>query len=116
MTTAEFAAAWIAAWNAHDLDAVLAHYAPEIEFLSPVARRLTGDGRVVGINALRAYWAKGLAVHTALAFELDAVLEGDGCLTLLYRNERRQQVAETFEFAADGRVRRAFACYGPAEG
>ena len=41
------------------------------------------------------------------------MLEGDGCLTLVYRNERRQRVAETFEFAEDGRVRRAFACYAP---
>lgn len=111
MTPHAFAAAWIAAWNAHDLEAVLAHYGPDIEFLSPLARRLTGDGRVVGLDALRAYWARGLTIHTDLAFDLESVLEGDGCLTLIYRNERGQRVAETFEFAADGRVRRAFACY-----
>ena len=113
MTPHDFAAAWIAAWNAHDLEAVLAHYSPDIEFRSPLARRLTGDGRVVGIDALRAYWARGLSIHTNLAFDLETVLEGDGCLTLVYRNERRQRVAETFEFAEDGRVRRAFACYAP---
>ena len=92
MTPHDFAAAWIAAWNAHDLEAVLAHYSPDIEFRSPLARRLTGDGRVVGIDALRAYWARGLSIHTNLAFDLETVLEGDGCLTLVYRNERRQRV------------------------
>ena len=78
MTPHDFAAAWIAAWNAHDLEAVLAHYSPDIEFRSPLARRLTGDGRVVGIDALRAYWARGLSIHTNLAFDLETVLEGDG--------------------------------------
>jgi hypothetical protein len=43
-----FARRWIADWNAHDLDAILAHYAPDAEFLSPVAQRVTGAARVIG--------------------------------------------------------------------
>ncbi len=36
----KFADAWIAAWNAHDLDAILSHYDDAIELTSPVAAKL----------------------------------------------------------------------------
>jgi ketosteroid isomerase-like protein len=39
MMTAEFAAQfaeeWIAAWNSHDLDRILSHYADDFEMASP---------------------------------------------------------------------------------
>jgi ketosteroid isomerase-like protein len=109
-----FAQHWLAAWNAHDLDAILAHYGPAIEFLSPVAREIVGEGRVRGLDALRAYWRRGLERNPQLRFELVQALAGEDCATILYRNHRGQLAAETFEFGADGRVVRAFACYRPA--
>src|SRR5208282_4814971 len=41
---------WMAAWNAHDLDAIMTHYEDAIELTSPVAAQLLGtpDGKVVG--------------------------------------------------------------------
>ena len=114
MATADphaFAADWIAAWNSHDLDRILAHYADGIVFLSPVAHARLGDGRVVGRDALRAYWSGGLAAQPGLKFEQEAVLVGCECLTILYRNHRGQDAAETFEFGPDGKVVRSFACY-----
>lgn len=109
--TTAFAEAWIAAWNARDLDAVLSHYAPEIVFLSPYAERVIGKGRVEGVEALRNYWRRGLDANPDLLFELDAVLNGFEALTILYRNHRGQQVAETVEFDGAGKVVRSFACY-----
>lgn len=38
-----FANHWIAAWNAHDLDRVLAHYADGFEVRSPVIITVTGE-------------------------------------------------------------------------
>jgi hypothetical protein len=108
----EFAAEWIAAWNSHDLDRVLRHYADDIVFLSPYAEKLVGNGRILGIAALRAYWRKGLAALPNLHFDFVALRIGYDCLTILYRNHRGQDAAETFEFAADGKVVRSFACYG----
>lgn len=107
----EFAARWVAAWNDHDIEAILSHYAQDIEFSSPVARTLTGHGRVNGLANLRAYWTRGLALNRHLAFHLLEVLHGEGVLTLLYENERKQRVAETLEFNASGQVIRASACY-----
>jgi ketosteroid isomerase-like protein len=106
-----FAADWIAAWNSHDLDRILSHSADDIVFLSPVAQARLGNGRVVGREALRAYWSGGLAAQPGLKFEPEAVLVGHEGLTILYRNHRGQAAAETFEFGPDGRVVRSFACY-----
>ena len=106
-----FALDWIESWNAHNLDRILDHYAPEIVFLSPVAHKRVGNGRVVGHDALRAYWGQGLATQPDLAFELIDVLIGHHCLTIHYANHRGQTAAETFEIRADGKVIRSYACY-----
>ena len=106
-----FAEEWVAAWNSHDLDRILSHYAADIVFLSPLAQRRLGDGRVEGQDVLRTYWRAGLDAQPGLRFELENVLVGHHCLTILYRNHRGEAAAETFEFGADGKVVRSFACY-----
>jgi hypothetical protein len=110
----EFAAEWIDAWNTHDLERIIGHYAPDVVFTSPVAATLVPDsgGEIRGIDALRAYWAEGLRRLPDLHFELDQVLTTAGGCTLLYRNERGQQVAETMLFGSDGRVCRGVGAYG----
>lgn len=107
-----FARDWVDAWNARDLERILSHYAADIVFLSPVAARRLGDGRVAGIAALRAYWGSALAAIPDLRFELEAVLSGHQCITILYRNQVRLLVAETVEFNAAGKIVRSSACYG----
>jgi len=115
---AEFAREWIAAWNAHDLERVLSHYAPDVELSSPVAadRVPESGGYVRGEAELRAYWEPALAANPDLHFELEAVLTAvDGC-TILYRNHRGQQVAESLFWNEAGLVTRAAVAYGPAAG
>jgi ketosteroid isomerase-like protein len=106
-----FAEEWIGAWNSHDLERIVAHYAPEIVFLSPQAEKRVGNGRVAGIAALRSYWGSALADQPGLAFELVDVLTGFDCVTIFYRNHRGQQVAETCEFGSQHQVIRSYACY-----
>jgi hypothetical protein len=62
--------------------------------------------------ALRAYRGQVLAVDPQLSFELSDVRVGYKCLTILYRNHRGQQGAETFEFGAEDKVIRSFAGLG----
>ncbi|MGI9376469.1 MAG: nuclear transport factor 2 family protein [Tsuneonella suprasediminis] len=50
-----FAANWIANWNARDLDAILAHFAEDARFISPLAAELTGSPIIEGKASLRAY-------------------------------------------------------------
>ena len=72
----DFAAHWIGAWNSHDIEAILSHYGEDVVFLSPVAAQRTGNGRVIGREALRSYWSAGLTAQPELQFELDKVLIG----------------------------------------
>lgn len=107
-----FARRWIESWNAHDLDAVLAHYSEDFEFSSPNILRITAEpsGRLTGKPAVRAYWSAALARAPELRFELVEVLVGIECLVILYRGPRGLS-AETFEFHANGQVRRGQALY-----
>ena len=54
---AGFAAEWIAAWNAHDLQRVLSHYTDDFEMTSPKIVQIAGEpsGRLVGKAAVGAY-------------------------------------------------------------
>lgn len=108
----EFANSWIAAWNAHDLDAVLHHYREDVEFSSPLIVKIASEpsGTLRGKPAVRAYWQKGLALIPNLHFELLHVLTGIAAITLVYRGHRGL-VAESFWLDERGRVYRASACY-----
>ena len=111
-----FADEWIAAWNAHDLDRILSHYAQDVVFLSPIAEKRVGHGRVIGHDALRAYWGPAIGPGSRLRFELVEVLVGFEALTIVYDADLpaglgRRRAAETFELGRDGRVVRSMACY-----
>jgi uncharacterized protein (TIGR02246 family) len=107
------AAEWIAAWNAHDLDAILEHYAEDVAFTSPFVARLTGEGQdtVHGKAALRDYFARALAAYPDLTFDLRAVLVGVDSVTLYYRSVSNRLAAEVMVLDADGRVARVLAHY-----
>lgn len=108
-----FAEAWIAAWNAHDLEAVLSHYAEDIVVVSPNSTRYTGDpsGRVVGKAALRDYWAKALTVGE-LNFTLRGVLAGPDGIAIRYLSSRTgAEVVEVARFDDQGLVRDSAAFY-----
>src|SRR5262245_46358588 len=59
-TPEQFAAEWIATWNAGDLDALLAHYSEDVTFTSPRAAAITGSAVVRGKDALWAYWSAAI--------------------------------------------------------
>jgi ketosteroid isomerase-like protein len=104
---------WCEAWNRHDLEAVLAHYADDVELNSPkVIERLgTPSGWLKGKDALRTYFATGMK-STELRFELVDVLLGAGALSIVYRRENGALVSDTMELDEDFRGRRVVACYG----
>ena len=108
-----FAREWVKAWNDHDLEAILSHYAEDVVFHSPRIRIVTGRDVdfVSGKAALRAYWGAALERLRNLYFEIDQVLPGSDALTILYTNERSQYVAETFVFDGDRKVVRSIAAY-----
>lgn len=108
-----FAAEWIAAWNSHDLERVLSHYADDFEMNSPFIIQIAGEpsGRLKGKETVGAYWAKALSLHTDLHFELVSTLVGINSITLYYKGARDRLSAEVFHFGPDGKVVEAFAHY-----
>jgi ketosteroid isomerase-like protein len=106
-----FGEAWLNAWNRRDLDAILAHYADDIEQQSPVAAGILGDpsGRVVGKSNLREYFRKVLdAIPGDLELRILGVYQGVGTLVVHFQ-AKGARGAEYLELNADGRVRRAAA-------
>ena len=102
----QFASKWTAAWNEHDLDAVLAHYREDVRFSSPFARTLAGepDGVIRGRAALRRYFRRGLETFPDLHFEPMAALAGLRSVALHYRAVEDREAIEVVELDADGRV------------
>jgi ketosteroid isomerase-like protein len=84
VTASDFVETWLGAWNGHDLDAVLAHFAEDVIFTSPVAARVVegSDGVIRGNAALRRYWREGLTeyriVSEVLKFDGPLVVGGHG--------------------------------------
>lgn len=107
-----FAEDWVAAWNSHDLDRILSHYADDFEMASPYIAALAGapGGKLKGKPTVRAYWAKALGLMPSLRFELVAVLPGVDSVVVYYRGVRGM-AAEVFFFDAAGKVVRAAAHY-----
>lgn len=116
MNDAEFARRYYAAWNARDLDAILALYADDIEFSSPYIAALgfAPDGVIHGKDMLRLYFERALDRAPALTFTPEALCVGARGHTLIYRNHRGERAAETHERDATGLVVRADATYEAA--
>jgi ketosteroid isomerase-like protein len=98
-----FADEWVRAWNAHDVEAVLAHFRDDVVFTSPVAARVLPRtaGVVRGKTELRDYWATALKLLPDLHFELIGVYRGESLLVINYRNERGGLVNEVLVFDGD---------------
>jgi len=108
-----FAADWIDAWNAHDVDRVLLHYSDDFEMSSPVIIQVAGEssGKLKGKDAVGAYWRKALGLHRDLKFELLSVLAGVSSITLYYKGANGRHAAEVFHFGPDMKITQAFAHY-----
>ena len=96
-----FAAAWLAAWNAHDVEAVLHHFHEDAVFTSPFAAQLFPEsgGRLAGKQAIRDYWVAGLARVPDLHFAIDTLFVGVDCLVIAYVNQKQVRVSEVLKFA-----------------
>lgn len=104
----DLAREWVEAWNRHDLDGIMAHYADDIVFTSPFVETLANEptGTLHSATALRAYFSKGLTAYPQLRFELLAVLTGVSSVTLCYRSVKDKLATEVMTLNADGLIAR----------
>lgn len=104
---------WVDAWNAHDLERIMALYAEPLRFHSPLIVLRTGrkDGFISDLGSLRAYFSRGLSEQfgrglseqPAPHFALEATLRGVNSLVVLYRSHRGR-TAEVMSFDDRGRI------------
>jgi hypothetical protein len=89
---------WCDAWNRRDLDAIMDHYADDVEFSSPtVVKRWTiADGWPRGKGKVRENFAIGVAAPD-LHFELMDVLLGVNSVGVVYRRKNGALVTDLFE-------------------
>jgi len=111
-----FAQEWVDSWNAHDLNRIMAHYAEELDFRSPLIQQLGADasGTLRTKTALRAYFATGLDRYPDLRFDLQQVLPGVHSVVLYYRSVNDWPAAEYMELNDQGQVQRVRAHYAAA--
>lgn len=95
-----FVRQWLEAWNGRNLDAVLALFAEQVTFTSPIAAQIVrGSGGVVrGKAALRDYWRQGLERTPGLRFELVGTYVGVDAITINFRNQAGAMVNEVLLF------------------
>ena len=107
------ASRWSRAWNAHDLDEIMAHYGEEVVLVSPLAAKILNDpsGTVKGKEALRAYFKRGLDAYPNLKFELLDVMWGVSSVILYYTNQKGTKTGEFMEIDSQGKVVRVVANY-----
>ncbi len=98
-----FSEQWVEAWNAHDVELVLAHFHEDVVFTSPVAARLLPDtaGVVHGKVALRHYWTQALQRIPNLRFVVEDVYQGVDTIAIVYRNQADSLVCEVLRFIGD---------------
>lgn len=112
MTNREFAREWCTAWNAHDVERVLALFHDDVVFASPMAAEMFPEtgGRVEGKAALRAYWTEGLRRSPDLQFTIVHLYESIGTIVIEYRNQKGAVVCEVLVLE-EGEVRWGSGCY-----
>jgi hypothetical protein len=105
--------AWLAAWNAHDLEAIMACYADNVDFVASTVTRRWGkpDGRLRGKPELRGHFELGLQLAPNLTFTEEALLTNPGGYALLYRRENGNRVLDVVELDQDGHAARVRAFY-----
>ena len=109
----ELAQRWIEAWNDHDLDRIVAHYADDVVFTSPFIQKIgtSPSGAVFGREALRAYFKTALDKYPTLTFRLLDIFRGVDSVTLLYESVNGLRAAETMMLNHENQVSRVLAQY-----
>lgn len=97
---------WIAAWNSHDLERVLALYAEDSEMTSDRIPAMGFDpsGTLRGKDNIRTYWAKALTLLPNLHFELIDTYVSPNSVVVFYQNERGARICEYLRLNAAGKI------------
>lgn len=115
MDLSKFVGEWLEAWNAHDVESVLAHFHDDIRFASPIAAAMIpgSSGVISGKAALREYWTIALKRVPDLRFTIENVFQGVGIVVIEYRNQKGVLVSEVLIFDGE-KVIAGYGTYPPS--
>jgi hypothetical protein len=107
----------LSAWNAHDLERILACHTSDVELVVATVVNRWGrpDGRLRGRDELRTHFSRGLELAPDLPFTEEALLVSPDGYALLYRRENDNRALDAVELDADGLARRVHAYYEHAQ-
>ena len=117
---AVFSREWVAAWNCSDVEAILAHYADDVVFVSPLAATATGSAEVHGKDKLRALLdhSPSSSCFAASVRAQSFVWDDENCvLLILYvatETSGNLRKCELLRFGPDGLIHRGEAFVGAA--
>ena len=102
---------WIAAWNSHDLERILALYAEDAEMTSDKIKALGLEmsGTLRGKENLRAYWSRAFQLLPNLHFDLIHTYVSPDSVVVFYQNERGAQICEYLRLDPRGKIRQGSA-------
>ena len=108
-----FAADWVAAWNSHDMNRIMDHYAEDLHFTSPIIQKIgfNSTGIITKKEELRQYFTKALGLFPDLHFHLIEVCTGLNSLLLFYSSINNRKSAEWMEIDSEGKVCKVMAHY-----
>ncbi len=108
IATAPLAERWLAAWNAHDIDRILALYAANARHTSKRVRLLGGSEETLhGIEAIADYFRRGLERYPTLRFAPKSVSSGPRTVVIEYSRsgvDAEELTVELLEIDADGLI------------
>ena len=102
---------WIAAWNSHDLERVLALYAEDSEMTSDKIQALGLDdsGTLRGKAMLRKYWSRAFELLPNLHFDLIDTYVSPDSIVVFYQNERGARICEYLRLNDEGKIKQGSA-------
>ncbi len=108
----KFAKEWAEAWNSHDINKILSHYAEDFEMSSPVITQICNEpsGKLKGKKKIKEYWLKALKLNPNLSFEIVSVFTGVKSIIIHYKGHRGLS-AEIFHFNENSMVTKSCAHY-----
>lgn len=108
---------WLRAWNAHDIDALIALYAPDARHTSNRIREIGGASEtLVGREAIAQYFRHGLQRYQSLRFIPVSISTGLRTIVVEFRAQgmaRTQHLTEVLEVNAEGLITHSRVYHGP---
>lgn len=108
-----FTQKWIHSWNSHDIDAILSHYAAQLEFYSPLITLLKFNeaGVIVSKDELKKYFEIGLNAYPDLHFKFHNYFVGINTVVIYYTSVNERMAAEVFELDKAGKAVKIYCNY-----